>query len=439
VLKLISILFVLLSLTLQLSACDSGDESPFKSPNTGGGSGGGGGGGGGGDGGDDGDGSDDVLILEKLLNGSLEKLMVPIAGPTNVAYVSRSNIDGASNPTFKNQIFTHRADTVTQVTDFVFNRGENTQSIGAQEVVMSGDGTTIAYINNYDPLGTNADNGPELFLITTSTGAIQQVTNDTLTNNEHLKCILLSCITISDDASLVYFVSNADYVIGSNPNAFQQIFSITTNGSNTITQVSAFTATSSNTSIVVSGDNSRLAIHTQGNLLGNNADGSHEIYYLDTNDVNSLTQITATDNLPANDDHKLPVISTDGNIIVFPSGKDPLSSGTFILEIYSYNVNATTLVNVTSLAPTDPQDQIYDHYAVSGNGQFIYYNEQTINNGDANYGIMRSSTDGTLTAFVYATGALGSQVDILLDMHASASGDRVTFNFQDIGIYSVRP
>jgi Tol biopolymer transport system component len=119
---------------------------------------------------------------------------------------------------------------------------------------------------------------------------------------------------ISADGSKIAFVSNADFT-GENADGNKEVFLFDV-ASGAFTQVTRTTG-SVNASPSISGDGSLVALHSDRDLAGNNADGNLEVFLFDVAS-GLFTQVTKT----SGGSNTSPKISADGTRVAFESDRD---------------------------------------------------------------------------------------------------------------------
>jgi uncharacterized repeat protein (TIGR01451 family) len=217
---------------------------------------------------------------------------------TRIAFVSYSNPTGG-NPDGNPEIFLYDAATnsLKEVT--------LTPILGIhREPSISGDGTRIAFVSNFDLTGHNSDGNSEIFLFDTVTNNFTQVTDTfggSQTNNRP---------SISYDGKRIAFDSSG--FEGGNPDANTEIFvyDVATSG---ISQVT-FTTGSFSGSPSINGDGTRIAFESGINLTGGNPDGNREIFLYDTTTHTFIQLSDTTSGL-----NLVPSLSDDGTHIAFSS------------------------------------------------------------------------------------------------------------------------
>src|SRR5262249_26090666 len=157
-----------------------------------------------------------------------------------------------------------------------------TGGVNSQPAINS-DGTRIVFVSDRDLTGENADHNSEIFLYDTKTNSFTQITNTTVVGNFEP--------SISSDGAHIAFKSNG-FPLG-NPDGNDEIFLFNsiTGG---IAQITFTTGGNfSNTNPSINSDGTRIAIKSNRDLTGGNADGNVEIFLYDTQS-NSFTQVTST-------------------------------------------------------------------------------------------------------------------------------------------------
>ena len=128
-------------------------------------------------------------------------------------------------------------------------------------------------------------------------------------------------VTASDDASVIAFVSNANYT-GGNADLGNEVFVWTSSGIVQITSVTAPVAYSHAASPNLSMDGRYLVFESTADLTGGNADWNREIFLYDRNSA-SLQQITTSSGCG----NRLPTVSLGGNRVAFVTDCSNLASG----------------------------------------------------------------------------------------------------------------
>ena len=338
---------VIALIVLSIAQVSCGDStSPFVG--SGGNTGGGGGGGGGAGGNPQGPNNlSNVQLKTAFLtaeaNGHARNVLQSSDGNT---IIFSAEFDNGNNPDNIEQIFSIVGSSVTQITSFTLaSPGLDPGSSGAPytNLVLSADGSQIAWINSLDPTGNNAALNRAVFTIKTDGTQLRQLAN---TSVQHLNA---EPPAISSDGSTVYFASNANLI--ANGNANMQIFSVSTDGINTLTQETSNTIGTSVGWIDVS-STGLIAFSGAGDWLGDssNTDGGSDIYSIQANGAGG-TGLTIYTNTSGADNYGKIIIS--GNIITFVTDRDPTGGNTDnSLELYSIDITGPTVTQLTSDWPT---------------------------------------------------------------------------------------
>jgi Tol biopolymer transport system component len=183
-------------------------------------------------------------------------------GGSKVAFVSNRNLTG-DNPDFSQELFLHdtTGPTTTQITD--------NASGTVISPKISGDGTAIAFNASANVEGLNPDGNTELFLHDIA-GA------DTIALTSTVAPAAVSNFSIDGDAGRVGYSSAADPV-GDNPDGNLEIFLYRTGPADTL-HLTDTAAPVSSGSPVLSPSGARVAFTSNGDFVGTNADGHSEIF-----------------------------------------------------------------------------------------------------------------------------------------------------------------
>jgi hypothetical protein len=166
----------------------------------------------------------------------------------------------------------------------------------------------VAFTSMIDPTGGNSDHSEESFVINSDGSGLLQLTD----------CSSLSYYSyhqsISGDASIVAFQSNAD-LTGGNSDHSHEVFVINSDGTGVRQLTSDASYSSRNAQI--NGDGSVVAFQSAADLTGGNSDHGAEIFVINS-DGTGLTQLTSD----ASYDSGYPSISGDASIVAFQSNAD---------------------------------------------------------------------------------------------------------------------
>ncbi len=273
--------------------------------------------------------------------------------------------------------------------------------------VMSGDESTLIY----EKVG-------ELFVIDPATGVSRQIGASSTFSFED--------ITTTDDGSLVAFISDAD-LDGNNPGGFDQIFTLTTDGTDVFTQVSAFTADFFATverQIEFSGDGNKLFFHSDDDVLGDgsNADGSSEVFSIDA-DGSNLTQLTDINSTIPFTRVSLHSDSAGENLAFTIEG-----------DLYTYNQTADQTTFIESLVDTGNAEAVFRMHTISADGSRIFYS-QIIPDGSGYELILYTNVpNGSNEEALFRTGSRtetsvggASANPIVANLYSSSTGSYVSF------------
>ncbi|MDJ0813360.1 MAG: hypothetical protein QNJ23_06510 [Woeseiaceae bacterium] len=238
-----------------------------------------------------------------------------------IVFTSSEDLTGG-NPMNDTQIFSIAADgsNLTQVT---------TGATAAESVVLSDDGTKLAWVDTSDPFGTNADGSREIFAM-----------NVDGTNHMQLSDSAGDSITprISDDGAYVIFVSAGEFTAGSNADGMLEVYTVNTDGTGMtrITnsgQDSGLRFNGSAPAVDISGDGNYITFMSYGDFNGINTGGTYTVYWA-TRDGTTLQQLLRLETKPDGVSSlaaEVPRMSDDGSRIMFnalaPYSADAPDSG----------------------------------------------------------------------------------------------------------------
>jgi Tol biopolymer transport system component len=183
-------------------------------------------------------------------------------------FTSRDDLVLGSNPNNSLHIFTINADGtgVAQVT---------LGAVFPSEVVMSDDGSRIAYRATSDPFGANADGTREIFVIGTDGLGHAQIT---------MSAGQSQTPKLSDDGTRVAFVSDGEVIVGGNPDGGYEMYVANTDGTG-ITQITNSEQESgvfdnrSPGSFDISGNGTYVVFSSFADLVGLNAGLTHTLFW----------------------------------------------------------------------------------------------------------------------------------------------------------------
>ena len=207
--------------------------------------------------------------------------------------------------------------------------------------VLSGSGNRLAFVANTDPLGENAGNLPELFVIDSDGTHLRQLT--------HGDAGSIGGLSISDDGARVAFTADGD-LTGGNGDLGDEVFAALADGSDlrqlTVTGIGYGSSAPS-----LSGGGQTVAFQSDGDLTGGNPQHQDEIFAI-AFDGSGLRQLTTTRSalgVTGDPASQSPSIVDDGSVIFFHSNHGTLFSnldGNY--EIYRINADGTGLTMLTN-------------------------------------------------------------------------------------------
>jgi len=323
------------------------------------------------------------------------------ADGTRIVFSSDRDLTGG-NPDFNQELFLYNSltNSVTQVT--------NTTGGGSGEPSLSADGARIAFVSDRDLIGGNADANFEVFIYDANTNTFAQVTNTMgLFGN--------STPWTNVDGTRIAFESDRN-LTGGNADANVEVFIYHVN-TNTFTQVTNTTAHENLRVYSISANGTRIAIESQRNLTGGNADLNNEIFLYDAT-TNIITQVT---NTSLRDSYE-PKINADGTRIAFDSYND-LTGGNADLngEVFFYDSLANSFTQVTNTTFGGGLEDM----SISGDGTHIAFEaERDLTGGNADLNSEIFVFDTTTNIFTQVTDTTGGDSN-----HPSlnADGTRVAF------------
>jgi Tol biopolymer transport system component len=223
-----------------------------------------------------------------------------------------------------------------------------TLDVDAYSVSVSDDGGTILFGSGADPLGTNPDGSPELFLADASGGSMIQLT-------DHPAGVGVDEAVLSGDGSTALFVSDGD-LTGGNPSLVPQLFAIDTDGTN-LRQLTSAAVIGDCGDFAISDDGQRIVFADDRDLTGGNPERSRELFAV-AGDGTGLAQITSDAYIRA------ATISGPGNLIVYVTNYDLCRTDWGSTE---HTLLAQT---VRRASVPDSEDRIY--YSTASNWADIY-------------------------------------------------------------------
>ena len=359
---------------------------------TGGGGTGGGGTGGGGSGTAGSLGEPTLLFAEDPGNTGFDNVALNAAGTVAVFIMSSDPL--GSNPGGDDQLFSL---VLGQATPVQLTSGNGAGFRNSDDFDIDSSGSQVVFVSDQDITGGNATLVPNVFIAATDGSTVTQVTA--------LTAGAVSNPGISGDGSTIVFTSSED-LTGGNPLNDTQIFSISADGSN-LAQVTMGTTAADE--IVISNDGGRIAFIDSSDPFGMNADGSRELFVINTDGSNHM-QLTSSAA-----DSQTPRISDDGGYIVFASAGD-LGLGENVdgqPEVYVAYGDGTGLTRITDSdsASGRPFNSSSPAVDISGNGAWITF---------MSYGDFVGRNNGTYT--VFWANLDGSEIQQLLREETKPAG-----------------
>jgi Tol biopolymer transport system component len=367
---------------------------------------------------------------------------IGVASPAVLSDDALSIFAGASidpdgtNPLRKTQLF--RFDPVTGSPTMITNldRGLLPASVDltiALLIGISDDGSRLAFVGVSDPLGTNGNYSPEVFVINSDGTGLAQLTDDPLPNSGSVLRL-----AFSGDGTRIAFVSNSD-LTGGNPNNHANVFVIGSEGAG-LAQLTDLPP-GNFAGLSISDDGTKLAFSFDGSAdydgdgSSDNTDFSFEVFTL-LSDGSGFAQMTdATDY-----DSIAPMISGDGTKVVFQSNADLITNenNKHQDELFIMDWDGSNLAQITDTRSNLPQ-AIVGAYAptiedldTDGSGHRIFFfsnDSRSQVNLDQNFEIYKIRSDGTQREVVSDTSfSDGSFIPTV-----SGDGSRVVFySFEDV-------
>ncbi len=411
-----------LGMALAFAGCDKSSSftgEPGSGIGGGGISGGGGGGSGGGGSGGGGGFIEPIMQYGPAQSRGFGKIQIS-GDAGEIVFVDDSDPVG-QNPSNEWQLFSVDIGTgnVVQITD-----GSATAVPAIDYFDLTDNGDFVVWRSSDDFTGDNPNNLQNVFLGSTSSGAITQVTDNTGGRIRHPQ--------VATD--LVVFLSDGD-LTGDNPSLEMHVFSISTTGAN-LTQVTNQALDPDN--LALSDDGSTVAFEGLGDPFGSNGDGTREIFVINT-DGTGLTQITTTDG-----DSLLPELSDNGSRVVFTSQADVSGGGNADgnYELYVAQTDGSGIVRITD---DDENAGTFENgtpggFDISGNGAFVVFGARgdLVGQNPLTHTIYWATTDGatiqqilrqgTVPDDVYANQNFGADQPSILDDGAGLAFES-TINF----------
>lgn len=300
--------------------------------------------------------------------------------------------------------------TLTQIITFTQAR------LFRSPLVLSANGTRVAFAATANPTGENADGNLEIFLFDAPTGTVNQVTKTTAGGSFPP--------AINADGTRLAFISAAD-LTGSNPDGNDEIFLFDV-PSDIMTQITNTQTTSTtrifsgNSASSIDADGTRISFVSDIDLTGGNPDGNSELFLFDTrtNTLSQITDLQSTETVAANIFTQ--TISGNGNRIVFETTADMTgqnSDGSF--ELFLFDIRTDTFTQITNLI-----EGFFDFpLAISADGTRIAFALEKVGSPFNSEIFLFNTRTGTLTQVTES----GEGASFSPSM--SADGTRIAFGF----------
>ena len=221
--------------------------------------------------------------------------------------------------------------------------------------------------------------------------------------------------TITDAGDVVAFPSRND-LAGANPTGVNQIFTLSTDGSEMYNQITTFTADNIIEDVVISGDGSRIFFSSTSDVMGDgsNADGSYEIFSINTNST-GLEQLSDFNSSRVHTTHS----SSDGSVITLEIIDLGGLTGKWL-----YTLNTTSSV-FSEIAVTSGAGFSID-YDLSADGSKVTYLGVNLSDNLVIY-VLNSDGSGRTEALIQRGSMRGLQIN--------TNGSQVAFHSSiDFGI-----
>lgn len=259
---------------------------------------------------------------------------------------------------------------------------------------ISGNGSKIAFGSTADFTGGNGDGGPEVFLFDRLTWAFTQLTNSTAVQQSYPE-------SISDDGSRLT-ISSQTNPTGNNPDGGSELFVYDT-GTNQFVQITNTVAGDFDGYSEISGNGARIAIGSENDLTGGNADGNMESFLYD---IASATMTQVTDTADPNHSNSAGNLNFDGTKMTIFSNGFTGGNADGNREIYLYDVTTGGISQITNTVGGNTGVA-----SLSADGKRIAF--------DSDRDFVGTNADGSTEVFVYdvssnkftqVTNTVGTQV-----------------------------
>lgn len=272
------------------------------------------------------------------------------------------------------------------------------------------DGSRIAFASTKDLTGQNPDLTREVFLVDRTADTTTQLT-PSLPGDAGL-----AAVSISDDGTKVAFIAVADYV-GENPDNIDQVFLVDTTTA-TLSQLTDIVDPFEVSDPDLSADGNRIVFRSNANLTGTNADGTQEIFRMNTVGPPATVAVTNSATGASN----RPSANTTGSRIAFDSTANLVpanGNADANLEIFVADPAGPTTVQLTNTTGAVNSSSP----VLNAAGTQVTFQSQanlTGANADANIEVFRRSVTSSAVTQLSDTSSGSSQIP-----RTDASGNRV--------------
>ncbi len=317
---------------------------------------------------------------------------------TQISFQSSSDLTG-SNADGNMEIFLYNisAASIVQIT--------TTTGCSNKYPSIDANGKRLVFQSDCTSLGINPDGNAEIFVFDSTTGVTSQITTTAGGSNENP--------SISGDGTRIVFQSDIDYT-GGNADGNTEVFLFDTTAG--FTQVTASSAALGMLNSVaphsLNTDGTKIALFSNADYTGGNADGSTEIFVFDTRGGGSFLQTTDSTTLIL---HTNPTISADGRCIVAVKIDIILSSTEFFL------IDLSTLTSTPLTSLTDGSHVYPSINSDCSRITFASNGDHTGDNADGNFEIFRYSITKGYSQITHSIGGDTAQPAI------SGDGTHIAF------------
>lgn len=247
--------------------------------------------------------------------------------------------------------------------------------------VISGDGTTVAFVSYASNLVASDTNGlPDVFKINLSTGAITRISVDSSGTEGNKGSGEPS---ISQDGNLIAFTSNATNLVGSDTNAVSDVF-VRNISAGTTTRVSLNTSGTQGDKASyqprISSNGAYVAFTSDAtNLVGSDINACSDVFVRNLSAATTQVVSTSSSSTLGNRSSYSPDISQTGQYVVFQSRANNLiaSDTNGYIDIFMKNLStgATTLISQTSSGAQVKYDSVFP--SISLDGRFVVFESKS--------------------------------------------------------------